>query len=84
MRKIIKTVKIPAGAVGNGFNVKSWDSVMGQGPIDTIIDEWTIKGFKLVNSTPIGGGRGKPTDYLLTFEKDLRRVHVASRQQRLF
>ena len=82
--KIIKTVKIPAGVVETGFNVKSWNSVMGPGALDTIIDNWTMKGFRLVNATPIGGGRGKTTEYLLTFEKDLRRFRGASKQQRLF
>ncbi|UCG23199.1 MAG: hypothetical protein JSW55_13690 [Chloroflexota bacterium] len=82
--KIIKTVKIPAGAIGHSFNVKSWNSVMGPGMMDTIIDAWTAKGFRLVNATPIGGSRDKSAEYLLTFEKDLRRYHGTARQQRLF
>ena len=84
MRKIIKTVKVPASAVGNGFNVKGWDSVIGPGAMETIIDEWVMKGFRLVNATPVGGSQGKAKEYLLTFEKDLRRCQGTVRQQRLF
>ena len=84
MRKIIMTVKVPARAVGNGFNVKGWDALMGPGVMETIIDYWSIKGFRLVSATPVGGSQGKAKEYLLTFAKDLNRYQGAYRQQRLF
>ena len=83
MRKIIRTVKVPAAAVENGFNVKSWDVSLGPGALDRIIDAWAMKGFILINATPVGGSRGMTKEYLLTFEKDLRRYSGMPGQQRL-
>ena len=84
MQKIIKTVKVPARVVGNSFNVTSWDSVMGPGAMETIIDKWAMKGFKLLHATPVAGNQGRAKEYLLTFEKDPRRCQGTYRQHRLF